>query len=83
MALHGTVEVNREVLWEWVAVRQSRQAEDVNVYRVELLQDGTPVAETMLWHRYADGALQLAAKVLQWCAFVQLQMEERTKAEVV
>lgn len=75
MALHGTVQANSEVLWQWVATRQSRQPDEVNVYRVELLQGSTPVAETMLWHRYADGSLVLATKVLQWCSFVQKQAE--------
>lgn len=68
MALHGTIGVNGARIGDWVARRVSRAGgTDADpVYRYECIVhfDGRIVWEGEIEHRYADGAVVLAAKVL-------------------
>lgn len=69
MALHGTVKVNGDTLYEWSAQRKSGVVYEVNEYRVVLYDSEAEVVKaTDMAHEHADGALVLAAKVLTWAA---------------
>lgn len=67
--LHGDIRVNGILIGEWTAVRQNNTQKDFNDYRCEInFRDvqGYPChAEWhMTGHRYGDGAVMLAARVL-------------------
>lgn len=70
MSLHGTIEVNRERIGWWFAQRISGgdQPDDVNTYEVSVhtgrLGDAMTNWRGTVEHRYGDGAVVLAAKVL-------------------
>lgn len=72
MALHGTVEINGHVLYDWSARRASDKLNKVNDYHVVLTDmkgwSASTVGVTTLTHAYDDGALALAAKVLAWAS---------------
>lgn len=69
MALHGNVSVNGRIVGHWSAQRTSARRDEVNVYDCEVVTYGTETLaagrETFqLEHRYDDGPMALAAKVL-------------------
>ena len=67
MALHGDIRINGTELWRWSATRHERVPGEVNKYDVALYgPDGRAVAEHVLTHPYADGAIGLAVRVLTW-----------------
>lgn len=76
MALHGTVEVNRETLYEWSAKRTTPTPNGVNVYECALYDRLSTIATTTVEHDYDDGALALAARVLAWAAEAQATATE-------
>lgn len=73
MALHGTVQVNRSMIWEWAARNTTGNPTGLNDYTVTLYRRPSPfskepVARTTITHEREDGALVLAAKALTWAA---------------
>lgn len=72
MALHGEIKVNTYAIWYWSAVR-AEEHPDHNVYDCDLwepeqdwLMDDKPRQQYkfQVKHKYEDGAVALAAKVL-------------------
>lgn len=63
MSLHGDIRVNGRVIGRWGAVRTRPLGERANRYRWTYNTDGME-AHGVLDHREADGATNLAAKVL-------------------
>lgn len=69
MALHGDIRINGHELFTWAARRIDVVTTEVNDYEVDLYKpSGDGIKNTILSHRYDDGALVLAAKVLAWAA---------------
>jgi hypothetical protein len=69
MALHGDICMNKGVLFEWSARRLDSVITETNDYEVDLWDpNGDGVKHVIISHRYDDGALALAAKVLAWAA---------------
>lgn len=69
MALHGDISVNGHVLFTWAARRADYAIAETNDYEVDLYRpNGEGIDNTVLSHRYDDGAIALAAKVLAWAA---------------
>lgn len=69
MALHGDISVNGQELFTWVARRIDYVTTEINDYEVDLYEpSGDGIKNTIISHRYDDGALVLAAKVLAWAA---------------
>lgn len=71
MSLHGTIEINGSVIGAWSARRiiGSTDRDAVNTYDCEVAADQMGggvlhVDRFHLQHRYGDGAVALAAKVL-------------------
>lgn len=68
--LHGDIKVNHHVIGSWRAVNETVQTspDAVNTYRVSVAYTNVrgfhQVAEFRIEHRYGDGALVLASKVL-------------------
>lgn len=83
MALNGFIQVNSERLWHWSARRLEPEILEINTYEVLLVQCTFDVegrltriiAKETLYHRYTDGSLELAAKVLRWAATIAEQEE--------
>ena len=75
MALHGNLQVNSEVIGEWIAVREIGGAhdDDINTYLVTVVEfrpDGNnAIFNGRITHRYGDGAFALAAKILQTAVY--------------
>jgi hypothetical protein len=64
MALHGLIQVNDQPIGAWSAVRVAEGADGIYRYRCEVqVNHGIPRRFYVL-HRYSDGAVALAAKVL-------------------
>lgn len=67
MALHFVLRVNDTAIGAFTAVRTSggTDADDVNTYRVELLDGDASRRVTEVQHRYGDGAIDLVIAGLQ------------------
>ena len=89
MALHGKVEVNNTAIGSWEAVRHNKVSPtplpddyliyDCRVYMLETLE-GNPAIDWQgeVLHRFGDGALALASKVLAH-AYEELEHTQRLK----
>lgn len=68
MALHGEIKVNQQPVGEWWAVRQQPVVVDndqISEYAcVVRLRETETETRFTVQHRYGDGAVALAAKVL-------------------
>lgn len=87
MALHGEIRVNGMVIGEWEAQRQTEhqpEPDDVVHYWAMARQNSTPdgcpafLERFEVEHRFGDGALALAARVLDKAATLQ-KMQGGTK----
>ncbi len=70
--ISGTILINGTYIGEWEAVRQQHPPQEINDYKVMVrYRDKTGhlhVREGTLSHRYVNGALSLAANILNWAA---------------
>ena len=73
MALHGSIEVNHQRIGYWSVRRIMTSPSGNHTYRWEAWRDGHHVTGD-LRHRYDDGAMLLAAKVL---AFAHAALEAK------
>lgn len=71
MALHGSIEINHQLIGYWSAVRRSAKTQQtpdaVNVYDCEVHSSWNGeiyLRRFEVTHRYGDGAVALAARVL-------------------
>lgn len=74
MALHGDICINGDIIFTWVAVRRNKKIDEDGFYtydwRGQEYQRGNTRRATsdrkgVLAHKYADGAVALAAAVLR------------------
>ena len=74
MALHGTVNVNRDTVVAWHAVRITNlhavTPDTVNEYKCVVTIPNEPTRTFYVTHRYGDGAHVLASKVLRCFDYV-------------
>jgi thymidylate synthase (FAD) len=87
MALHGQVQENGHVLGSWEAVRLYPRGpiKDLSTrcqyswsYTPAQQYSGRPQQSGKLWHRYGDGAVKLAVKVLEQVDTAQLGVYVRS-----
>lgn len=76
MSLHGSIEVNNQRVGYWQAQRVVTG--EPNVYNCEVNRvTGSPATHHFqIEHRYEDGAIVLAAKVLAYAADDQLACDQ-------
>jgi hypothetical protein len=74
MALHGDIRINGDIIFSWVAVRRKKKIDKDGFYTYDWRGLEFPRGATrraswtrkgVLAHRYADGAVVLAAAVLR------------------
>ena len=65
MALHGEIKVNGETVGRWSAQRVLTRESGRHTYRWEAYDSTGRHATGDLTHTYSDGAMALAAQVLQ------------------
>lgn len=75
MSLHGPIKVNEQTIGMWSARRVLTA--DPNVYQcvVERFNGSLKAHHFTIEHRYEDGAVALAAKVLGYAADDQLKVD--------
>lgn len=64
MALHGDIRINGDLLGVWTARRLENPPKAVNDYECEILMTDGKGGKFEVRHKFAEGAIVLAAKVL-------------------